>query len=40
MAVPDSASNDVVQGTGSINSGLAWHEYPASNELWLVKVEG
>ena len=38
IATPDSTGNDMVQGTGSINSGLAWCEYPASNELWLVKV--
>jgi len=32
FAAPDSASNVVVQGTGSINSGLAWLEYPISNQ--------
>jgi hypothetical protein len=38
MAVPDSASNNVVQGTESINSGLAGLEYPTSNQRWFVKV--
>jgi len=32
FAAPGSVSNDMVQGTGSINSGLAWHEYPVSNQ--------
>jgi hypothetical protein len=38
MAVLDSASNNMAKGSVSINSGLAGHEYPTSNQRWFVKV--
>ena len=32
IAPPDAARNDMVQGTGGIDSGLAWHEQTITNK--------